>query len=155
MLLVLLFCFLLSSSFPSNHLLSLSLNLNNLINLYSQCSIISNSFLYLFIICRRELPPLTLSLLYRIILLSVIGYVNIIYANYTFGFWQKWILKIVDFFFFDVWPSSYGGNICAFKGIEYTSPALASAINNLPPAFTFILAVVFRFYSSFPFLSFS
>ncbi|XVF14136.1 hypothetical protein REPUB_Repub09cG0031400 [Reevesia pubescens] len=34
--------------------------------------------------------------------------------------------------------------ICAYKGIEYSSPTLASAISNLYPAFTFILAVLFR-----------
>ncbi|XWS30335.1 hypothetical protein CRYUN_Cryun24cG0108500 [Craigia yunnanensis] len=34
--------------------------------------------------------------------------------------------------------------ICAYKGIEYSSPTLASAISNLSAAFTFILAVLFR-----------
>ncbi|KAB1211740.1 hypothetical protein CJ030_MR6G023245 [Morella rubra] len=34
--------------------------------------------------------------------------------------------------------------ICGYKGIEYSSPTLASAIGNLTPAFTFILAVIFR-----------
>nr|XP_011468249.1 PREDICTED: WAT1-related protein At5g40240-like isoform X3 [Fragaria vesca subsp. vesca] len=35
-------------------------------------------------------------------------------------------------------------NICAYKGIDYSSPTLASAISNLTPAFTFILAIIFR-----------
>ncbi|KAG8497435.1 hypothetical protein CXB51_008742 [Gossypium anomalum] len=35
--------------------------------------------------------------------------------------------------------------ICAYKGIAYSSPTLASAMSNLGPAFTFILAVLFRF----------
>ncbi|OMO64533.1 Drug/metabolite transporter [Corchorus olitorius] len=35
--------------------------------------------------------------------------------------------------------------ICSYKGIEYSSPTLASAAGNLSPAFTFILAVLFRF----------
>ncbi|KAL6131180.1 hypothetical protein ACLB2K_069558 [Fragaria x ananassa] len=35
-------------------------------------------------------------------------------------------------------------NICAYKGIGYSSPTLASAISNLTPAFTFILAIIFR-----------
>ncbi|PRQ53823.1 putative EamA domain-containing protein [Rosa chinensis] len=35
-------------------------------------------------------------------------------------------------------------NICAYKGIDYSSPTLASAMSNLTPAFTFILAVIFR-----------
>ncbi|KAL4353457.1 hypothetical protein GQ457_06G041470 [Hibiscus cannabinus] len=34
--------------------------------------------------------------------------------------------------------------ICSYKGIEYSSPTLASAVANLSPAFTFILAVIFR-----------
>ncbi|KAG2714485.1 hypothetical protein I3760_03G028900 [Carya illinoinensis] len=38
----------------------------------------------------------------------------------------------------------YGAQICGYKGIEYSSPTLASAISNLTPAFTFILAVIFR-----------
>ncbi|XWS40780.1 hypothetical protein CRYUN_Cryun17cG0024800 [Craigia yunnanensis] len=38
----------------------------------------------------------------------------------------------------------FSAEICAYKGIEYSSPTLASAISNLYPAFTFILAVLFR-----------
>ncbi|KAE8717142.1 WAT1-related protein [Hibiscus syriacus] len=36
------------------------------------------------------------------------------------------------------------GQICAYKGIEYSSPTLASAVRNISPALTFILAVLFR-----------
>ena len=36
--------------------------------------------------------------------------------------------------------------LCAYKGIEYSSPTLASAIGNLTPALTYILAVIFRSY---------
>ena len=34
--------------------------------------------------------------------------------------------------------------LCGYTGIEYSSPTLASAISNLSPAFTYILAVIFR-----------
>ncbi|CAK7328209.1 unnamed protein product [Dovyalis caffra] len=34
--------------------------------------------------------------------------------------------------------------IMGYTGINYSSPALASAISNLTPAFTFILAIIFR-----------
>ncbi|XP_022773697.1 WAT1-related protein At5g40240-like isoform X1 [Durio zibethinus] len=34
--------------------------------------------------------------------------------------------------------------ICAYKGIDYSSPTLASALSNLTPAFTFILAILYR-----------
>ncbi|CAA7055295.1 unnamed protein product [Microthlaspi erraticum] len=36
------------------------------------------------------------------------------------------------------------GQIAGCKGIEYSSPTLASAMSNLTPAFTFTLAVIFR-----------
>ncbi|XP_022739955.1 WAT1-related protein At5g40240-like isoform X2 [Durio zibethinus] len=38
----------------------------------------------------------------------------------------------------------FSGQICSYKGIEYSSPTLASAVGNLSPAFIFILAVLFR-----------
>ncbi|KAE8721215.1 Nodulin MtN21 /EamA-like transporter family protein, putative isoform 1 [Hibiscus syriacus] len=37
------------------------------------------------------------------------------------------------------------GNICGSKAVQLGSPTLASAISNLTPAFTFVLAVSFRF----------
>jgi drug/metabolite transporter (DMT)-like permease len=37
---------------------------------------------------------------------------------------------------------------CVFTGVSYSSPTLASAMSNLVPAFTFLLAVIFRFFSS-------
>uniref|UniRef100_A0A2N9I7E0 WAT1-related protein n=1 Tax=Fagus sylvatica TaxID=28930 RepID=A0A2N9I7E0_FAGSY len=66
-----------------------------------------------FLIFKRttELPTFKLSLLYRILLLGVLGSV---------------------------------AQICGYKGIEYSSVTLASAISNLTPAFTFILALIFR-----------
>ncbi|XP_039009933.1 WAT1-related protein At5g40240-like isoform X2 [Hibiscus syriacus] len=38
----------------------------------------------------------------------------------------------------------FSAQVCAYKGINHSSPTLASAIQNLSPAFTFILAVIFR-----------
>ncbi|GMN42464.1 hypothetical protein TIFTF001_011672 [Ficus carica] len=66
---------------------------------------------FLFIFPRTGLPPFSKSVLYKFVLLSLIG---------------------------------YSAGTCAYKGIEYSSPTLASVIGNLVPAFTFILAVVFR-----------
>ncbi|XP_015879186.3 WAT1-related protein At5g40240-like isoform X4 [Ziziphus jujuba] len=39
---------------------------------------------------------------------------------------------------------SFGSDMCGYNGIKYSSTTLASAFSNLTPAFTFILAVVFR-----------
>ncbi|PON47442.1 Plant-drug/metabolite exporter [Parasponia andersonii] len=64
-----------------------------------------------FVFPRRRLPPFKLSVLNKIILLSVIG-----------------LLAMMS----------------GYKGIEYSSPALASSISTLAPAFTFILALLFR-----------
>lgn len=36
---------------------------------------------------------------------------------------------------------------CIFAGVNYSSPTLASALSNLVPALTFLLAVIFRFFS--------
>ncbi|XP_021299077.1 WAT1-related protein At5g40240-like isoform X2 [Herrania umbratica] len=38
----------------------------------------------------------------------------------------------------------FAGQLCAYKGLELGSPTLSSAISNLTPAFTFMLAVFFR-----------
>ncbi|XP_075673967.1 WAT1-related protein At5g40230-like [Castanea sativa] len=38
----------------------------------------------------------------------------------------------------------FSAQLCGYKGIEYSSPTLASAMGNLTPAFTFIFAVIFR-----------
>ncbi|PRQ53818.1 hypothetical protein RchiOBHm_Chr2g0170691 [Rosa chinensis] len=39
--------------------------------------------------------------------------------------------------------------IMGYAGINYSSPMLYSAISNLLPAFTFILAIIFRLFPSF------
>ncbi|CAJ2675086.1 unnamed protein product [Trifolium pratense] len=59
----------------------------------------------------RGLPPLNVSLIFRIFLLGVLGVV---------------------------------AQLFGYKGLEYTTPTLSSALSNLIPAFTFILAIFFR-----------
>ncbi|KAG2316331.1 hypothetical protein Bca4012_067226 [Brassica carinata] len=59
----------------------------------------------------RTLPPMNFSILYKIVLLGLIGCCS---------------------------------NIMGYTGINYSSPTLASAISNLTPAFTFLLAILFR-----------
>ncbi|KAF3500376.1 hypothetical protein F2Q69_00039608, partial [Brassica cretica] len=59
----------------------------------------------------RTLPPMNFSILYKIVVLGLIGCCS---------------------------------NIMGYTGINYSSPTLASAISNLTPAFTFLLAILFR-----------
>ncbi|CAN6857712.1 unnamed protein product [Brassica oleracea] len=59
----------------------------------------------------RTLPPMNFSILYKVVLLGLIGCCS---------------------------------NIMGYTGINYSSPTLASAISNLTPAFTFLLAILFR-----------
>ncbi|KAK4257101.1 hypothetical protein QN277_006733 [Acacia crassicarpa] len=65
-----------------------------------------------FIFTRKNRPPLSLSLLCKFFLLSLVGIT--VMQN------------------------------CVFTGINYSSPTLGSAMSNLIPAFTFVLAVIFR-----------
>ena len=53
---------------------------------------------------------------------------------YCFGFWLSWICRC-------------SSQILGYAGISYSNPTLSSAISNLIPAFTFILAVICRFLS--------
>ncbi|KFK33719.1 hypothetical protein AALP_AA5G051100 [Arabis alpina] len=63
----------------------------------------------------RPLPPMNFSILYKIVILGIIGCCS---------------------------------NVMGYTGINYSSPTLASAISNLTPAFTFLLAVIFRMESA-------
>lgn len=53
--------------------------------------------------------------------------------------------NIVDIIF--SW-GRFAAQMFGFKGIDYSSPTMASAMSNLTPAFTFALAILFRFFSS-------
>ncbi|KAL7161598.1 hypothetical protein ACSBR2_042128 [Camellia fascicularis] len=65
---------------------------------------------------RKKRPPLTLPLLCKFFFLSLIGSARLITVMQN----------------------------CVFTGINYSSPTLGSAMGNLIPAFTFLLAVIFR-----------
>ncbi|PON75977.1 Plant-drug/metabolite exporter [Trema orientale] len=43
-----------------------------------------------------------------------------------------------------LWIMGFLARVFGYKGLEYSSPALSSAISTLAPAFTFILAIIFR-----------
>ncbi|KAI3694553.1 hypothetical protein L1987_77520 [Smallanthus sonchifolius] len=60
---------------------------------------------------RSNIPPLKLSIVVKLFILSLIGYLSQIFG---------------------------------YVGIKYSSPTLSSVMSNLAPAFTFILAFVFR-----------
>ncbi|PPS05912.1 hypothetical protein GOBAR_AA14731 [Gossypium barbadense] len=57
--------------------------------------------------------------------------------NFHLGF-RIFLFGLIGFF----------AQVCAYKRIDYSNPTLASTISNLSPAFTFILAVLFRRISS-------
>ncbi|CAA7021073.1 unnamed protein product [Microthlaspi erraticum] len=66
-------------------------------------------------------------------------------------FFHLWKVKKITFSqvssllqVFLTWTFGVIGQIAGCKGIEYSSPTLASAMSNLTPAFTFTLAVIFR-----------
>jgi hypothetical protein len=105
--------------------------------------------------CRTAgLPPFKLSLLYKIFLLGVLGYENTTHighnklSKFDFVIWgdNKNRIYLSYVYVPHVWESRISGQLCGYKGIDYSSPTLASAIGNLSPAFTFILAVIFRFF---------
>ncbi|KAL4353932.1 hypothetical protein GQ457_06G033820 [Hibiscus cannabinus] len=71
----------------------------------------------LFFFRKTVFPPLKFPLISRLCLLALTGYTQ-----------YKCLAKI-----------------CSYKGVELSSPTLLSALGNLIPAFTFILAVFFSF----------
>ena len=69
---------------------------------------------------------------------------------YSFRWFLLWeMCKLSDLFFLLCRSSA---QIMSYIGIELSSPTLASAILNLVPAFTFVLALIFRFHIFFPVL---
>ncbi|XP_071720291.1 WAT1-related protein At4g15540-like [Rutidosis leptorrhynchoides] len=66
---------------------------------------------FIIITRRSNIPPLKLSIVVKLFILSLIGYFSQIFG---------------------------------YVGIEYSSPTLSSVMSNLAPAFTFILAFLFR-----------
>lgn len=89
------------------------------------------------------LPPFNLSLLFRILPLGVIGWVrHNRHRPKVSQIFPNWIFSSI-FFFLVFLRDRFVAQLCGYKAIQYTSPTLASALSNLMPAFTFILAVFF------------
>ncbi|XP_050271308.1 WAT1-related protein At5g40230-like isoform X2 [Quercus robur] len=61
-----------------------------------------------------------------------------VFVLYMFAISTLLLLPLVFVF------RGFSGQLCNYKGVEFSSATLASAISNLTPAFTFILAVIFR-----------
>ncbi|XVF60363.1 hypothetical protein PTKIN_Ptkin08bG0039200 [Pterospermum kingtungense] len=105
-----------------------------------------------------ECSHVVLSILFKAASLKGLSYYIFIAYSYVLGtlvflplaffFNRKTVLPPLKFPLFSriclLGLIGYLGMICAYKGIELGSPTLASAISNLTPAFTFILAVLFR-----------
>ncbi|GMI98175.1 Usually multiple acids move in and out Transporters 40 [Hibiscus trionum] len=103
-----------------------------------------------------ECSHVIISILFKAASLKGLSYYNFIAYSYVLG---TIVFTLLVFFRNTVFPplkfplisrlcllgiTGYLGMMCAYKGIELGSPTLASAISNLTPAFTFILAVSFR-----------
>jgi len=66
-------------------------------------------------------------------------------SNFNFSFFYMWsFISEMSDFWFRILLCRSSGTIMAYVGIELSSPTLASALLNLVPAFTFILALIFR-----------
>lgn len=116
----------------------------------------------LWFLCRsRALPPLSFSIISKIALLGLIGYAcswqNIYQLELKFmsslkfvTFGENQASSFLCFLYNDDllgwWWSRSSSQIMGYTGINYSSPALASAISNLTPAFTFIFAIIFRYF---------
>ncbi|MFQ6647758.1 hypothetical protein Gotur_021008 [Gossypium turneri] len=61
-----------------------------------------------------------------------------IFITYTYAIGALLLLPLSFLF------PRFFAQLCAYKGIDYSNPTLASTIRNLSPALTFILAVLFR-----------
>ncbi|TYI86373.1 hypothetical protein E1A91_D04G060600v1 [Gossypium mustelinum] len=61
-----------------------------------------------------------------------------IFITYTYAIGALLLLPLSFLF------PRFFAQVCAYTGIDYSNPTLASTISNLSPAFTFILAVLFR-----------
>ncbi|KAK8484201.1 hypothetical protein V6N13_110928 [Hibiscus sabdariffa] len=88
------------------------------------------------------------------------GMSQYIFITYSFALGALLLLPLCFFFpsravlpplnfhlgarFFLLGLLGFSAQVFAYKGINYGSPTLASVIGNLSPAFTFILAVIFR-----------
>ncbi|XP_022150074.1 WAT1-related protein At4g15540-like [Momordica charantia] len=89
------------------------------------------------------------------------GISNYVFIVYTYAIAALCFFPFAFFFFFQrsfhlpYNISSYfmilslaaigiGSQLCGYRGLEISSPALSSVISNLTPAFTFIFAVIFR-----------
>ncbi|EXC31604.1 Auxin-induced protein 5NG4 [Morus notabilis] len=83
-----------------------------------------------------EFATVGVNTLYKAATLKGLSYFVFIAYSYFLG---TLVLLPLPFIF-----PRFSSNICGYKGIEYSSPTLASAASNLTPAFTFILAVIFR-----------
>nr|VDD12336.1 unnamed protein product [Brassica oleracea] len=92
----------------------------------------------LLLSCFNTCPPSTFPHLWKVKKIASSQVSSLLQAFHT---WTSRI-KIIHSCF------NIKGHICfltsSCKGIEYSSPTLASAISNLTPAFTFTLAVIFR-----------
>ncbi|KAL0385581.1 UNVERIFIED_CONTAM: WAT1-related protein [Sesamum radiatum] len=86
-----------------------------------------------FLLHRSKRPPLSFPVLWRICLLASFG-INLDFAAVE----EIMLIKFMDFL------ARCFAEIGSYAGINYSSPTLSTAMLNLVPAFTYILAIIFR-----------
>ncbi|KAL0305043.1 UNVERIFIED_CONTAM: WAT1-related protein [Sesamum angustifolium] len=103
-------------------------------------SVYSNGFATLilfptaFLFHGSKRPPLSFPVLWRIFLLASFG-INLDFAAVE----EIMLIKFMDFL------ARYFAEIGSYAGINYSSPTLSTAMLNLVPAFTYILAIIFSY----------
>jgi hypothetical protein len=95
-----------------------------------------------FFIHRFQLPPITFSTLSAFFILGLLGQVHSFIHLSFFVYLLCLLLIIINITMFIF---SYFAQVFGYAGINYSSSTLATAMLNLVPGFTFILAVLFRF----------
>ncbi|RZC18109.1 WAT1-related protein At3g28050-like isoform X1 [Glycine soja] len=111
-------------------------------NAFAACLLL---LLALFFYRKRTLPPLSCNTLGLFLVVGMLRYLfTSLSYNYNLSFMKEFMVLRVPFFSLCLASCSCINQSIKFFGIGYSSPTLASALSDLVPAFTFILAVIFR-----------
>ncbi|KAF7802854.1 WAT1-related protein [Senna tora] len=121
---------------------------NVVVNVLFKAASLKGLSFYVFIVYSFAVSTLLLLLLLPFVFFR--RYVCIdpsIRAQCTSGYWSRGLPSFKMSLLLRILPLGVIGfvaQLCGYKALQYVSPTLFSALSNLMPAFTFILAVFFR-----------